>query len=206
MKHLDQLIQAIGGEKLVLADLGGTVSFWEMNLKHLESLDRIARIDIYNLSVESPARHRFGNVEIEEKHGNATQLHEVADKQYDVAFSNSVIEHVGNLQQQRCFAREMRRIASGYMLQTPNRFFPLEPHFYVPFFPFIPLSFRTWMHRRFCLGWHVREPDELQARIDCDSVRLLTRRELSLLFADAEIHAERLGGLVKSFIVIGRDG
>lgn len=206
MKYLDELIHAFDGEELVLADLGGTFSFWEMNLKHLEYVDRITRIDIYNLEIDSESRHTIGQVEVVENPGDVTRLDNVAENQYDVAFSNSVIEHVGNLHQQQRFAREMQRIASGYVMQTPNRFFPVEPHFYVPFFPFIPLSIRTWMHRRLRLGWFVREPDELQARIDCDSIRLLTRRELSLLFPEAAIHAEWLGGLIKSFIVTGRDG
>jgi len=135
-----------------------------------------------------------------------TQLADVSDHQYDVAFSNSVIEHVGNLYQQNRFAQEIRRVAPCFVLQTPNRYFPLEPHFYVPFFPFIPLGIRTWMHRRFRLGWLAREPDELKARIDCDEIRLLSRQEIALLFPATRIHSERLAGWVKSFIVSGEGG
>ena len=206
MGFLDELIRRLDRPDVSLVDLGGTLSFWEMNLKHLDCRDRLARIDIYNLGVKSEHRHAVGNVEILERPGNVTQLADVADQQYDVAFSNSVIEHVGNLYQQNRFALEIQRVASCFVLQTPNRYFPLEPHFYVPFFPFIPLGIRTALHRRFRLGWFAPEADELKARIECDEIRLLTRKELKLLFPKARIHAERLAGLVKSFIVSGETG
>lgn len=206
MKFLDELIHGLDRQEVVLVDLGGTFSFWEMNLQHLECRDSLIRIDIYNLGVESETHRSIGGVEVVEKPGNVTRLEEVADNQYDAAFSNSVIEHVGNLQQQDLFAQEIRRVAPCFVMQTPNRYFPLEAHFYVPFFPFIPLGIRTWLHRRFQLGWFKPEPDELIARIDCDAIRLLTHRELKLLFPDAEIHKERLAGLVKSFIVAGKVG
>ncbi len=206
MRFLDELIQGLDGRDVSLVDLGGTFSFWEMNLEHLENTDRLARIDIYNIGVEAERRHRVGNIEIVERPGNVTQLGDVADNQYDVAFSNSVMEHVGNLYQQNRFAQEIQRVAPCFVLQTPNRYFPLEPHFYVPFFPFIPLGIRTVLHRRFRLGWFAPEADELRARIDCDEIRLLTRKELKLIFPKAGIHAEWLGGMVKSFILVGEAG
>ena len=206
MSFLDERIPDDGRRDVTLVDLGGTLSFWEMNLAHLESADRLARIDVYNLDVESARSHTVGSVEVREIPGNVTQLSDVADNQYDVAFSNSVMEHVGNLDQQNRFAQEIQRVAPSFVLQTPNRYFPMEPHFYVPLFPFIPLGVRAWLHRRFQLGWFAPEPDELKARIDCDQIRLLTRKELTLLFPRAGIHAEWLGGMVKSFILIGEAG
>ncbi len=206
MVFLDELIRGLDRSNISLVDLGGTLSFWEMNLKHLECRDRLARIDIYNLEVGSECRHCVGNVEVREMPGNVTQLGDVADRQYDVAFSNSVIEHVGNLYQQNRFAQEIQRVASCFVLQTPNRSFPLEPHFYVPFFPFIPLGIRTALHRCFRLGWFAPEPDELKARIDCDEIRLLSHRELKLLFPKGRIEREWLAGLVKSYMVSGETG
>lgn len=206
MTFLDELIRGLNRQDVSLVDLGGTFSFWKMNLEHLDCCDRLARIDIYNLEVESVNRHTVGNVEIVERPGNVTQLGDVADNHYDIAFSNSVIEHVGNLYQQNRFAQEIQRISPCFVLQTPNRYFPLEPHFYVLFFPFIPLGIRTFLHRRFRLGWFSPEPDELKARIHCDEIRLLSRKELKMLFPKARIHCERLGGLAKSFIITGKSG
>ena len=128
------------------------------------------------------------------------------DASVDAIFSNSVLEHVRGYERQQKMVTEIQRVSRKVFIQVPAKSFPLEPHFYVPFFPFIPLGIQTWLHRRFQLGWFAPEPDELKARIDCDQIRLLTRKELKLLFPTAGIHAERLGGLVKSFIVSGETG
>jgi hypothetical protein len=201
MQFLDQAIEKTGKSDVSLIDMGGTRGFWETNLQFLSEADRVRRIDIFNLAIPAVKNSVMDSIEIHEAPVDVTRLTDIDDGQYDIAFSNSVIEHVGNLSQQRCFADEIQRVAPRFVLQTPNRYFPLEPHFYVPFFPLIPLGIKTWMHRRFRLGWFAPEPDALQARIDCDEIRLLTRRELSLLFPKADLHMERFGGMVKSFIV-----
>ena len=39
------------------------------------------------------------------------------DAVFDVVFSNSVIEHVGSLDQQRCMANEVRRVAQRFLFK-----------------------------------------------------------------------------------------
>jgi hypothetical protein len=204
MRYLDAMIHASGRRGLRLADLGGTLSFWEMNLQHLGHRDCLSRIDIFNLDVASVADCEIGGIPVCVRFGDVTNLKNVPDRQYDLAFSNSVIEHVGNLASQHRAACEIRRIAGRFMVQTPNRRFPLEPHFYVPFFAQLPLGCRAWLHQHFALGWLGPEPDALRARLDCDQIRLLSCKEMGLLFPDACIHREWLLGLVKSFIVTGK--
>lgn len=206
MRYLDEVIHASGRRDLLLADLGGTWSFWEMNLPHLKNKDCVARVDIFNLDAASQTECEICGIPVRFRSGDVTSLDEVADGQYDIAFSNSVIEHVGNLDRQNRAACEIRRIARHFMLQTPNLRFPLEPHFYVPFFQFFPLGVRAWLHQHFKLGWLTPEPDALRARIDCDQIRLLSQAEIRLLFPDAAVHKERLAGMVKSFIVIRKGG
>lgn len=205
MQYLERAVRSAGGEGLLLADLGGTLSFWEMNLPHLCCRDRLARIDIFNLEAGPVRDLTVENVQVRIQPGDATCLNHIPDGFYDVAFSNSVIEHVGNLACQQRFAEEIRRVARRFVLQTPNRFFPLEPHFYVPFFAQLPLGLRAWLHQHFKLGWLEAEPDPLRAWIDCDQIRLLSHRELRLLFPFAGIHREFLAGLVKSFIVFSAE-
>lgn len=203
MRFLDEVVRCVDSDKVSIADVGGTRSFWEMNLNHLETAKRIERIDIYNLDAEGACSSIVGNVSVSEYVGDATHLEHVGDGEYDVVFSNSVIEHVGNMHQQCRFAQEMCRVATYRVIQTPNRYFPLEPHFYVPFFQFMPLSWRAELHRLFKLGWLKPEPDRLLSRVDCDQIRLLSKRELALLFPDDVIHCEWLMGMVKSFVVTG---
>jgi len=203
MSYLDEALASCGPGGSVLADLGGTSSFWEMNLPQLKYKERLRRIDLFNLDGEAPQERVLSGVEVRIRRGDGTSLPEVPDGFYDIAFSNSVIEHVGSRSRQQQFAEEIRRIAGRIVLQTPSRGFPLEPHFYVPFFAQMPLGLRAWLHQHFTLGWLERQPDALKARAECDQIRLLTKRDLQLLFPGACIHEEIFMGCVKSYIVTG---
>lgn len=118
-----------------------------------------------------------------------------ADREFDVAFSNSVIEHVPPELQAR-FAAEVGRVAARYFVQTPNRFFPIEPHYQLPLFQFLPRRARMALNRRFSLGW--------QPQGQWEEITLLSARDLRRLFPDAEIRRERLLGLTKSLIAVRR--
>jgi hypothetical protein len=125
---------------------------------------------------------------------DGTQL-PFADASFEVAFSNSVIEHVPSELQPR-FAAEIRRVAGRYFVQTPNRYFPIEPHYQLPLFQFLPRPARRALNRRFSLGW--------QAKGDWEEITLLSARDLRRLFPDAEIVRERVLGLTKSLIAVRR--
>jgi 2-polyprenyl-3-methyl-5-hydroxy-6-metoxy-1,4-benzoquinol methylase len=118
-----------------------------------------------------------------------------ADGEFPVVFSNSVIEHVPQ-ELQAAFAGEIRRVARRYFVQTPNRYFPIEPHYQVPFFQFLPKSAQKWLNARVSLGWRQKGHWE--------DVNLLTASELKHLFPDAEIRRERFFGLTKSLMAIRR--
>jgi ubiquinone/menaquinone biosynthesis C-methylase UbiE len=132
--------------------------------------------------------------------GDARDLSQFADHEFDVVFSNSVIEHVGSVGDQQKMANEIRRVGRFYFVQTPNRGFPLEPHFMFPFFQFLPVSCRAKLLQKFNLGWIARVPEFQNAKLVVQSIRLLTRRDLEQLFPEAEIFEERFLGLTKSFV------
>jgi hypothetical protein len=70
--------------------------------------------------------------------GDACEI-PLADKSIDWVFSNALIEHVGSYLKQKRMADEVRRVArKGYFVATPNRFFPIDPHTYVPFLHLMP--------------------------------------------------------------------
>jgi SAM-dependent methyltransferase len=117
------------------------------------------------------------------------------DRSFDVAFSNSVIEHMAPVDQ-AAFASEVRRVADRYFVQTPNRWFPVEPHYQLPLFQFLPRSAQKALNARFALGW--------QGRGQWEEITLLSARSLRRLFPDAEIHRERVMGLTKSLMAVRR--
>jgi len=61
-----------------------------------------------------------------------------ADGEFDIVFSNAVIEHVGGREQQRRFVDESLRVAGRAFVTTPNRWFPLEVHTRLPLVHWLP--------------------------------------------------------------------
>jgi hypothetical protein len=137
--------------------------------------------------------------------GTATDMSQFTDRQFDVVFSNSVIEHVGGIAEQRSMADEIRRIGRRYYVQTPNRYFPMEPHFLFPFFAVLPVGVRAFLLRHLALGWYSRVEDREESYVLARSIRLLTSRELRALFPDGQLVREYFLGMTKSFSVFGGD-
>lgn len=176
-------------------DIGGTQQFW--NLMGDDLLDGI-EVTLVNLDPQVTTAPGFRSVI-----GDARALTGIADRAYDVVFSNSVIEHVGSFADQRLMANEVRRVGRCYFVQTPNRYFPLEPHFLFPGFQFLPLAVRAWLVAHFNLGWIPRASDRAAARRTVEEISLLGRRQLQELFPGARIYAERILGMTKSFTAYG---
>lgn len=177
-----------------IIDVGGTEVFWEqMKVAGLNEFE----ITLLNTKPQIVKYSGFNSLT-----GDARNLSQFNDNQFDVAFSNSVIEHVGSYADQQAMACEMQRVARRLYVQTPNYYFPLEPHFLFPFFQFLPFELKTQLVMRFRLGWLPRVKEKEKARDICTSIRLLTKKELKTLFAGARIHNEYFLGLVKSFVVI----
>lgn len=124
--------------------------------------------------------------------GDATQL-PFGDGEFDVAFSNSVIEHVPS-ELQQAFANEVRRVARRYFVQTPNRWFPIEPHYQFPLFQFLPERARRALNARFTLGF--------QPKGSWEPIELLDSTTLQRLFPDSTIHRERVLWLTKSLMAV----
>jgi hypothetical protein len=179
---------------LRIIDVGGTNTFWEQRgWAGREDVE----ITLVNLEAEE-RRHE----NIVTTAGDATDLVDHADDSFDVAFSNSVIEHLYTASNQAKMAREIGRVAPAYWVQTPNFWFPIEPHFLVPAWHWLPEDARVAILRRRGVGWAGRCPDPVQARDIVEQHRLMRRSELAKLFPDAQIVGERIGGLVKSWTAI----
>jgi SAM-dependent methyltransferase len=195
------LVAMIGSASGVsILDVGGTAQYWDTVVAGTDLAKRV-RVTLLNLepSRGEPREHLIELV------GDGRHMPQFANEAFDIVLSNSTIEHVGDFEDQRRMAEEIRRVGRRYYVQTPNRYFPIEPHFMFPFFQFLPVSWRTWLVRHFELGWIPRLPDPLEARRMVESVRLLDRSQMQRLFPDARIFEEKFGGLVKSFVAYKPD-
>jgi hypothetical protein len=108
---------------------------------------------------------------------------------------------VGKWEDQRKFAHEVKRISAKYFIQTPNYFFPFEPHFLTIGFQYLPVKLRAILIRHFNLGWFNKTKDYRASLEIVKSVRLLRRSEIKKLFPKATIVSEKFLGLTKSFMI-----
>ena len=83
------------------------------------------RVCLLNVSIPDSASTR--NEQFTYVQGDGCSLN-YDNQSFDVAFSNSVIEHVRDWQSQKRFAEEIRRVGKSLWVQTPARCFPVEPH------------------------------------------------------------------------------
>jgi hypothetical protein len=177
--------------EMSIVDLGGDVRYWQA-----QSV-RPAHVTI--VSVDG---HTIDGLEpwMSGVLGDACDIGSVQGR-FDLVFSNSVIEHVGGSRYRRGFAEVVHGLSDRHWIQTPYRYFPLEPHFKFPAFQFLPLRLRV----RIAQNW---KPSFISSRPEIEPVgfvadhELLGRTEMRALFPESEIIAERVGGLTKSLIAV----
>lgn len=178
-----------------ILDIGGTPAFWR-DIALVE--ERRVRVTLLNLESYAAA-----HPDVELIQGDARDMHCFRDQEFDAVFSNSVIEHVGSVADQQRMASEIRRVAPRYFVQTPNRYFPLEPHFLLPLFQFYPRTLQIALVRRFNLGWMPRRPEHDEAEREVAQIRLMSGAEMLALFPGATLYREQLCGLTKSLVAYG---
>ena len=166
-----------------IIDLGGQPSIWD-------AVQRPLDIAMLNLgSIDKKTTHH----KIAYFLGDACDAKQFASESFHIVFSNSVIEHVGPWEKQAAFAHEARRLAKRYWIQTPCKWFPIEPHCGMPFWWFYPERLRKFFISR----WQSSVPDWTQM---VRETTVLTKRDLQTLFPDAAIITEWRFFIPKSYI------
>jgi len=189
MKLFDEIMHPRAEDRII--DIGGTALNWQY-------LGISPQLTLVNKNAAGQDRQDFpDNMELEE--GDATRLRH-GDSDFDIAFSNSVIEHLYTWENQKRFAAEANRVAKRVWIQTPAREFFLEPHLITPFVHWLPDSVKRKLYRNLTVWGLINRPSAERVDDLVDELQLLRRADMDALFPDCEILVERWLGMPKSYI------
>lgn len=172
-----------------IIDVGGRKCNWTLIAKQPD-------VTITNIEFDSYEDGRFHYV-----HTDGGRL-PYADRNFDVCYSNSVIEHVGDAKARASFAAEIRRVAPHYYVQTPNKWFFFDPHTVGAFVHWLPKRWQRRLIRWFTPWGLIDRPSQEKVDALLAEIDLLTEAEMRALFPDATILKERFLGLTKSIIAV----
>jgi SAM-dependent methyltransferase len=125
-----------------------------------------------------------------------------ADGAFDVVYANSVIEHLGTPGRQAAFAAECRRVGVRVYVQTPNYWFPVEPHYLTPVVHWLPRAAQRRLLRWASVWGLLGHPTPEAVAAMVAELRLLAPAEVARLFPDCAIRRERVLGLTKSVAAV----
>lgn len=177
-----------------IADIGGRMESWEAFRS--DWIDLPIKVSVLDLEKQDPIDVRFESIAVD-----ARDLSNFTDLSFDFVYCNSVIEHVGIWSDQQRFAEEINRISAKHFVQTPNYWFPYEPHFRMLFIHWLPSAIQIALMRCFSLGFYPRATSSEHAIQMLGEARLLNARQLATLFPKSYIYRERFF-LTKSLIAI----
>jgi Methyltransferase domain len=177
-------------ETMNVLDLGGTPAFWRAAPVHAE------HVTVVNLKEGMEADEPWMEVLVADACDPG-----LGAGRFDLVISNSLLEHVGGRERRRQLAEVITSQSDRYWVQTPNRYFPIEPHWLFPGFQFLPFEARVLVTRRWPLG-HRRAANRRDAEELVREVELIGPTEMRQLFPRADLWIERFAGLPKSLVAI----
>ena len=191
MARFQRMFQVTGSTRIL--DVGGTPSNWDL-------LAVRPQVTILNLPRAIEERGPLTWV-----FADGCRL-PFRDQSFDVVFSNSVIEHLGDAGKHEQYAREIARVGVRYFVQTPNRWFPVEPHLLMPLLHFLPRAWQGGLIRRFTIWEWIARPRADHRAFYLEhylrDIQLLDGRAMRRLFPGARLVRERFLGLTKSLIAV----
>jgi hypothetical protein len=183
-------------ESYRVIDLGGTADAW------MHTPLRPAHVTVLNISEPGVSTEDW----LVTLTGDACEAPRVVESlglsDYDFVYSNAVLEHVGGHANRVRFADAVQRLAPRHWIQTPYRYFPLEPHWLFPGMQFLPVAARARIAAKWPLA-HSPAGSIEQARSAVLWTELIGISEVREYFPESQLYYERAAGLVKSIMAVG---
>ena len=189
---IKRLAPDIQGASII--DVGGSLPFW----REVGHILKPGSVRIFNIS-----SHRMTMFEAQHEPWLSAELYDgtrlpVGDKAADFAMCHSVFGYVTPPQRQE-LAREIKRVARRFIVQTPAYGFPIELSSGLPFIHWLPRP----LARRLVVMSPFNLLTDVNIREYFDHTWLLSRKDLQNCFSTAEITTERFLGFPKSYLAIG---
>ncbi|PHR13745.1 MAG: hypothetical protein COA40_04170 [Aequorivita sp.] len=184
-----QLEKLNNGKTITILDVGGTESFW-INRGYQEKLN----IEIILLNLTQFETHHPNMTSVK---GDACDLSEYDNNKFDLVFSNSVIEHLYTFENQKRMAEEVQRVGKNYYIQTPYKYFFVEPHYLLPYFQFLPKKAKIFILSKTKLSRGTKISVE-DAKDQAEQIILVSKKRMKQLFPTAKIYKEKFLGMTKS--------
>ena len=183
-----------------VVDLGGTVEAW------MRAPVRPRHVTVLNLTEPGESPVDWITPVVGDACDAASVLQrETSNSCFDIVFSNAVLEHVGGHAQRMRFAAAVHDLAPRHWVQTPYRYFPIEPHWLFPGMQLLPVSARA----RVAQVWPLAHSPSASFEDARDSVlwtELVSITEMRGYFPGSRLVRERVAGLTKSIIAVRTEG
>ena len=202
-KQVDRIIRRLleTREIVSILDAGGRAVYWKLLAPDLRS-----RVKITVLNFQKELKNydeQYMDLQISNVVGDACEMPEFDDGSFDLVHSNSVIEHVGSYRNMVKFANEVRRVGISYYVQTPFYWFPVDPHYTMPFIHWCSDPVKIFLFTRFKIG--EKKCNFNQALFRVDGTKIIDRAMMRNFFPDGRGVNERFFLLTKSVAMIRFD-
>ena len=198
-----QYIESLG-KPVRLLDIGGTFAFWErmgLRQEHQLSVSLLNNHHIDKSQIDySPCYDYIDNV-----YGDANELTRTDFANYDVVFSNSMLEHLDSKTSQERLTAEILASGKPFFIQVPNKYSLIDPHFphpFVPFFAAYPKTLQTRLLTIGAFGGGEKYRSLEQARERFKYYNPISRGQIRKLLPPAHIITERHLGIPMSIIAM----
>lgn len=202
MKSIDQkyelftsILNPVAEDKVLDVGVGPSnlkFKYWNFLERRYPWPENITAVAYENPQDYSDFRNVFPKVKL--LFGDGKKL-PFPDRHFNIVFTNAVVEHIGNREEQKRFIREVIRVGERIFITTPNYWFPVDTHTLIPFVHYLPLWIRFWIYRKAGRGYFA----------NLDRLNLLKLNDFLSLFPEGvkvTLIKQKVFGLVSGFIAI----
>ncbi|MEW6221235.1 MAG: hypothetical protein AB1634_17105 [Thermodesulfobacteriota bacterium] len=191
---------------LRVVDLGGTASFWTAwGFGH----DGDLRVTLVNNHEQDRTNVGYDNSipYVKEEINDVRHLTADCLKEFDLVFSNSMIEHLTSHEEQFHLGLTIEQSGVAFFVQTPNKYSIVDPHFphpLVPFFGAYPKTIQGLLLTMNRLGSGARAASLATARGRLRYYHPVSAGQLQAMLPSGQLVRERFLGFCHSLIAIRR--